>query len=178
MPARIVDRWAHWGTPNVHYLGNRDRWYEVALGLAAAGSAGVAWAGARVLAAAGGFGAHPLPFTLAPLRLLWTHAWLTGWGVLEVYGANFLGVTGWAGRTFAVLHLAGLALAVAGTAVALGRFLRPRGIPGPGLPDLALQARGRPPADLVDSVLAVAIVANLTSYVLSIEPGTVVGTGV
>jgi hypothetical protein len=156
---------------------NRDRWYEVALGLAAVGSAGVAWAGARVLAAAGGFGAHPLPFTLAPLRLLWTHARLTGWGVLEVYGANFLGVTGWAGITFAVLHLAGLALAVAGTAVALGRFLRPRGIPGPGLPDLALRARGRPPADLVDSVLAVAIVANLASYVLSIEPGTVVGTG-
>jgi hypothetical protein len=29
----------------------------------------------------------------------------------------------------------------------------------------------------VDSVLAVAIVANLASYVLSIEPGTVVGTG-
>ena len=134
-------------------------WYDVMLGLAAVGSVGVAWAGARVLAA-GGFAAHPLPFTLAPLRLLWTHAWLTGWGILEVYGANFLGVTGWAGLTFAVLHLAGLALAVAGVAVALGRFLRPRG-----------------PADLVDSVLAVAIVANLASYVLSIEPGTVVGTG-
>lgn len=134
--------------------------YEVTLGLAALGSVGAAWAGARVLAAAGGFAAHPLPFTLAPLRLLWTHAWLTGWGVLEVYGANFLGVTGRAGLTFAVLHLAGLALAVAGVAVALGRFLRPRG-----------------PADLVNSVLAVAIVANLASYVLSIEPGTVVGTG-
>ena len=135
-------------------------WYEVTLGLAAVGSVGVAWAGARMLAAAGGFAAHPLPFTLAPLRLLWTHAWLTGWGILEVYGANFLGVTGRAGLTFAVLHLAGLALAVAGVAVALGRFLRPRG-----------------PADLVNSVLAVAIVANLASYVLSIEPGTVVGTG-
>jgi hypothetical protein len=35
----------------------------------------------------------------------------------------------------------------------------------------------RPPAGLVDSVLAVAIVANLVSYVLSIEPGTVLGTG-
>ena len=154
-----------------------------------------------------------------------------------MYGANFLGVTGWAGRTFAVLHLAGLALAIAGTAVALGRFLWPPGIPAPDLADAALaaegretgrearrgiqsapggafciphvargpnrggppdtgeagaahgeatalrrptgwwQARGRPPADLVDSVLAVAIVANLASYVLSIEPGTVVGTG-
>jgi hypothetical protein len=79
-----------------------------------------------------------------------------------------------------VIHVAGLALAVAGTGVALGRFPRPPGIPRPGLaglPGLALQAPGRAPADLVDSVLAVAIVANLASYVLSIEPGTVVGTG-
>jgi len=114
---------------------------------------------------------HPLPFTLAPLGLLWTHAWLTGWGVLEVYGANFLGVTGWAGRTFAVIHLAGLALAVAAVAVALGRLLRPRGAAG------RRRQVPRRPADLVDSVLAVAIVANLASYVLSIEPGTVIGTG-
>jgi hypothetical protein len=134
-------------------------WYEVALAGAAVGSVAVAWAGARVLAGAGGFTGHPLPFTLAPLRLLWTHAWLTGWGVLEVYGANFLGVTGWAGRAFAVLHLCGLALAIAGTAVALWRSARSRR------------------ADLVDSVLAMAIVANLVSYVLSVEPGTVIGTG-
>ena len=103
------------------------------MGGAAVASVGLSWVGARVLDGAGGFAAHPLPFTLAPLRLLWTHAWLTGWGILEVYGANFLGVGGWAGRTFAALHLAGLALAVAGTAVALGRFLRPHGIPDPGL---------------------------------------------
>jgi hypothetical protein len=217
-----------------------DGRHEVALGLAAVGSVGVAWAGARVLAAAGGYAAHPLPFTLAPLRLLWTHAGLTGWGILELYGANFLGVSGWAGIAFAVLHMAGLALAVAGAAVALGRFLRPRGVPDPGLagpapagetitasssegcgiqsaplgalciPRDGRAARGgespdtaeagvpsgemaasprrqaarrrragqqRPAADLVNSVLAVAIVANLASYVLSIEPGTVLGTG-
>jgi hypothetical protein len=159
--------------------------YEVTLAIGAVGSVGVAWAGARVLDAAGGFAAHPLPFTLAPLRLLWTHAWLTGWGVLEVYGANFLGVTGWAGRTFAVVHLAGLALAAAALAVALGRLLRPRGAAGRRrrVPRRVRRRRvprrqvPRRPADLVDSVLAVAIVANLVSYVLSIEPGTVVGTG-
>ena len=32
-------------------------------------------------------------------------------------------------------------------------------------------------AGLVDSVLAVAIVANLLSYLLSIDPGTMLGTG-
>jgi len=199
--------------------------HEVTLVLAAAGSVGLAWAGARALAGAGGFAAHPLPFTLAPLRLLWTHAWLTGWGILELYGANFLGVAGWAGRAFAVLHLAGLALAAAALVVALGRFLRPRRVAGTGparsappaqgirpapagqgrgiqsaplgalcIPRLAQGERGAgpestggagapggneaaPAADLVDSVLAVAIVANLASYVLSIEPGTVLGTG-
>ena len=157
--------------------------YEVALAGAAVASVGVSWVGARVLDRAGGFAAHPLPFTLAPLRLLLTHSWLTGWGILEVFGANFLGVTGWADRTFAVIHLAGLALAIAGLAVALGRFLRP----GPNARSGSLwptqtrvrlaRERDSAGAELVDSVLAVAIVVNLISYVLSIEPGTVLGTG-
>ena len=86
----------------------RDCWFELALVAAGVLSVGVAWAAARVLAAAGGFAGHPFPLTLAPLSLLWTHAWLTGWGVLELYGGNFIGVTGWAGFTFAVLHLIGL----------------------------------------------------------------------
>ena len=134
--------------------------FELALGLAAVASVAVAWAAARLLAAAGGFTAHPLAFTLAPVRLLGTHAWLTGWGVLEVYGANFLWVRGWAALAGATLHLAGLALAVAGTGLALWSFLR-----------------GPRRAGLVDSVLGVAVVANLVSYLVSVEPGTVLGTG-
>jgi hypothetical protein len=151
------------------------RWWragrlERALGLAAVASTGVAWAAARLLAAAGGFTAHPLPFTLAPARLLGTHAWLTGWGVLEVYGANFVGVRGWAGLAGATLHLAGLALAVAGTGLALRSFLRRGSSQGS-------RARGGERDSIVDSVLAVAVVANLVSYLLSVEPGTVLGTG-
>jgi hypothetical protein len=138
--------------------------YELALIGAAIGSVGLSWAAARLLAAAGGFAAHPIPLTLAPLSLLWTHARLTGWGVLELYGANFAGVTGWAGVTFAALHTTGLTLATAALAVALARLLRP----GLAQPD---------GAGLVDSVLAVAIVANLLSYLLSIDPGTMLGTG-
>ena len=134
--------------------------FEAGLAVAAVAAVGLAWVAARGLAAAGGFTAHPLPFTLAPARLLWTHAWLTGWGVLEVYGANFAGVTGLAGLAVAVLHLAGLALAAAGTGLALWSFLRsPRR------------------SGLADSVLAFAVVANLVSYLVSIEPGTVPGTG-
>jgi len=55
---------------------------EWALIWAGAGSIGLAWVAARALAAAGGFAAHPFPLTLAPLSLLWTHTWLTGWGIL------------------------------------------------------------------------------------------------
>ena len=72
-------------------------WFELALIAAGVLSVGVAWAAARLLAAAGGFAGHPFPLTLAPLSQLWTHAWLTGWGILELYGANFIGVTGWVG---------------------------------------------------------------------------------
>ena len=109
--------------------GPADCWFELALVAAGVVSVGVAWAAARLLAAAGGFAGHPFPLTLAPLSQLWTHARLTGWGILELYGGNFIGVTGWAGFTFAVLHLIGLTLGDrARSAVALRpRLVRPRG---------------------------------------------------
>lgn len=114
---------------------------EAAVALAAIASAGVAWSAARVLAAAGGFTAHPLPFTLAPASLLSTHARLTGWGILELYSELPRGDR--AGRSlFAALHLARLALAAAGTGIALARLVRLR------------------TAALLDSVLALAIVAR------------------
>jgi hypothetical protein len=162
-------------------------WFELALITAGLLSVGVAWVTARLLAAAGGFAGHPFPLTLAPLSQLWTHTWLTGWGILELYGANFIGVAGWAGPAFAALHLIGLALAIAAAAVALSRFLRPSA--GQRLGAVAPNAKravGRcgPPRQtggwepgLVDAVLAVAIVANLLSYLLSTAPGTVLGTG-
>ena len=176
------------------------RWFELALIAAGIGSVGVSWAGARLLAAAGGFTGHPFPLTLAPLSQLWTHTWLTGWGILELYGGNFIGVTGPAGFTFAVLHLIGLTVAVIAVAVALVRFVWPpagqRPVTAPGahrrgggpLPrtgrwEAAPRANGleRPAASgttqLVDAVLAVAVIANLVSYAVSISPGTVIGTG-
>jgi hypothetical protein len=138
----------------------RACWFELSLAAAAVMSVLVSFVAARLLTAAGGFTAHPLPFVLAPLRLLWVHTRLTGEGILELYGANFVGVHGWVATLFAVAHLAGLALAGTGFAIALSRFVRLR-----------------PDADLVDGVLAVAIACNLISYILSIEPGTTLDTG-
>ena len=179
----------------------RACWYELALIAAGVLSVGVAWAAARLLTAAGGFTAHPIPLTLAPLSQLWTHTWLTGRGILELYGANFIGVTDWVGLAFAALHLIGLTLAIAAIAVALVRFVRPRAVEPlgavapsakrplvlrPAAPigmarrATAPGAAGRcgPPCQtggwapgLVDSVLAVAVVANLVSYLVSTTPG-------
>jgi hypothetical protein len=155
--------------------------FELALIGAGIGSVAVAWVAARVLAAAGGFVGHPFPLTLAPLSQLWTHARLTGWGILELYGANFTGVTGPADLAFAALHLVGLALAAAAVAVALARFVRPPA----ARPDATVPGahrRGGPPprtgeTHLVESVLAVAVVVNLVSYLLSTSAGTVIGSG-
>ena len=148
----------------------RECWFELALIAAGIASVGLSLAAARLLAAAGGFAGHPFELTLAPLSLLWTHARLTGWSILALFGANFVGVAGWVGRAFAALHLVGLALATAAVAVALYRFARPAPIAA-GRSDL------RAGVGLVDSVLAVAIVANLLSYLLSNAPGTTLGTG-
>ena len=159
------------------------RWFELALAVGAGASVGVSWVAARLLAATGAFVAHPFSMTLAPLSQLWTHARLTGWGILELYGGNFIGVTGWAGITFAVLHLIGLTLAVVAVVVALVRFARPTA-GQPNAAALGAHRRGGLPhrtggwePDLVDSVLAVAVIANLVSYLLSTSPGTVIGTG-
>ena len=139
---------------------HRGRWFELSLAASAVAAAGVAQVANGLLARSGGFTAFPLAMTFAPARQLWTHTWLTGWGIQELYGANFIGVSGWPRMFFAVVHVAGLALAAAGFALALGRFLPLRA-----------------DVDLVNSVLAVAIACNLISYVLSIEPGTIRGTG-
>jgi hypothetical protein len=138
----------------------RERRFELSLAAAAVASVAVAQAAEALLTRAGWFTVHPLNLALSPARQLWTHTWLTGWGIQELYGANFLGVSGWPRILFAVVHIAGLVLAVAGCVLALWRFLRLRA-----------------DADLVDSVLAVAIVCNLLSYIVSTDAGTVLGTG-
>jgi dipeptidyl-peptidase-4 len=132
--------------------------FELSLAAAAAVSAGVAQAVGPALAAAGGFRAAPLRFAPSPLRAV--HLRLTGEGILELFGANFEGVSSWPAYFFAVIHLAGLVLAASGLVLALGPLLR-----------------GRPDADLVSGVLAAAIVCNLAGYVATSAPGTVFGTG-
>lgn len=132
--------------------------WEMALAGAAVASVVVAEAADKLITAAGGLQVSPLRFV--PSSLLWTHLRLTGEGILELFGAYFAGVSGWPQIFFAVTHLAGLALAAAGFALAAWRLIR-----------------CRPDADLVSGVLAVALAGNLLSYAITIDPGTSLGTG-
>jgi len=120
-------------------------WYELSLGVAAVAAAGLAWAVNTILSHLGGFVLSKLPFYFRwPPNL--HHNAPAAWKVLEIFGANYAGLSGvWLALAF--LHLA--SVIVVGVAVirVAGRFFG----------DISL----------VDQVLAVAIVANVALYLLT-----------
>ncbi|HME67865.1 MAG TPA: hypothetical protein VKG61_23450, partial [Streptosporangiaceae bacterium] len=120
-------------------------WYEVSLAAAAILAYGLADLVNRLLSASGGFILHPLGYQLAPLHTWPKHAWVTGEGLLALFGAKPQGPA--VELAFALLHLAGVAL----VAWAICRVLR-RFVSWP---------------DLVSQVLLLAIVLNLLVYIPS-----------
>jgi hypothetical protein len=121
------------------------RWYEVSLAAAAILAYGLADLVNRLLRASGGFILHPLGYQLAPVHTWAKHAWVTGEGLLALFGAKPQGPA--AEMAFAVLHLAGVALVV----WAMWRVAR--------------QFLSWP--DLVSQVLLVAMILNVVVYVPS-----------
>ena len=99
----------------------------------------------RLLRAHGGFVLHPLGYQLAPVHTWPKHAWVTGEGLLALFGAKPQGPA--AEMAFALLHLAGVAL----VAWAMWRVAR-RFFSWP---------------DLISQVLLVAMVLNVLVYVPS-----------
>ena len=99
----------------------------------------------RLLRARGGFVLHPLGYQLAPVHTWPKHAWVTGEGLLALFGAKPQGPA--AEMAFALLHLAGVAL----VAWAMWRVAR-RFFSWP---------------DLISQVLLVAMVLNVLVYVPS-----------
>ena len=120
-------------------------WYEVSLAAAAILAYGLADLVNRLLSASGGFILHPLGYQLAPLHTWPKHAWVTGEGLLALFGAKPQGPA--VELAFALLHLAGVAL----VAWAICRVVR-RFVSWP---------------DLVSQVLLLAIVLNLLVYIPS-----------
>ncbi len=99
----------------------------------------------RLLSASGGFILHPLGYQLAPVHTWANHAWVTGEGLLALFGAKPQGPA--VELAFALLHLAGVAL----VAWAICRVVR-RFVSWP---------------DLVSQVLLLAIVLNVLVYIPS-----------
>jgi len=120
-------------------------WYEVSLAAAAILAYGLAALVNRLLSASGGFIVHSLGYQLAPVHTWAHHAWVTGEGLLALFGAKPQGPA--VGLAFALLHLAGVAL----VAWAVCRVVR-RFVSWP---------------DLVSQVLLVAIVFNILVYIPS-----------
>jgi hypothetical protein len=141
-----------------------DRWLEASLAVAAGLAYLVAWCGARLLHAAGGYTQQPVPFTLDPVSTWYGHARTAAHGLLEMFGAfflpgnaiNYLGpgnyvtappLSGLA-EAVAVTRLACVALAILGACVIGRRFF----------------SRD---ADLVSQLLLAGIAANLAAYIPS-----------
>jgi hypothetical protein len=145
-----------------------SQWFELSLAAAGVVSFGAARLITAVIARAGGYVGLPLNTIPAPLHLLPAHFVLTMEGILNIYGADFFGVSagnaggpasGSLGTTVAVVialvHLVGVGLAIWGVGRALRRFFS---------------------SDLIASLLAAGIVINLAAYVFSIDPQTLFDT--
>ncbi len=114
------------------------QWYELSLGAASVAAAGLAWVANSLLSALGGYTVNRLPFYLTPWSDL-HYNWPAGWKVLEVFGANYTGLSG-IPLALAFLHMASVALVVCALARVAWRFFG---------------------VSLVDQILALAIVLNI-----------------
>jgi hypothetical protein len=119
----------------------RARWYELSLAVAAIAAQGLASLAGRLLQAY----IHPLPYQLAPVHTWPSHAWVTGKGLLALFGAKPEGPP--AAVAFALLHLAGVALVAWAVLRVARRFL--------SWPDM------------ISQILLVAMVLNVVAYVPS-----------
>ena len=120
------------------------QWYDLALGVAAVTSAALAWVVNNLLSALGGYTVNRLPFYLVSWHNLHKDA-PAAWKVLEIFGANYAGLSGvW--LVLAFLHMATVLLVLAALARVAWRFFA---------------------VSLVDQVLAVAIVLNVALFLLT-----------
>jgi hypothetical protein len=141
--------------------GKRDasRWYELSLAGAAA-AAGVAGSfGPRVMAALGGYRQSPVAAGV-DLSQLRHGSWVTLQGFLELFGANVFDPSFFGARpalevVFVAVHLAGAILAVWALGIGLARVFRL--------------------GELIVPVFAVAIVANVGAYMISVHAQDLLG---
>jgi hypothetical protein len=128
-------------------------WFEVSLVAVGIVSFGAASLVVRAINHLGGYTSLPLPPTrLAPAALMPAHLVLTMEGILTLYGADFVGLSSGVATAIALVHLAGVALALWAVCRAFRRFFSA--------------------SDLIVPVMATGIVINLAAYTFSIVPVT------
>jgi hypothetical protein len=127
--------------------------FEAGLAGAAIVAVGISLLVADILGRLGGYSLIPLGTHLAKFSGLANHFRLTGDGVLDLYGADFIHAPLGPQTGIAVIHLAGLGLAAWALCRALRRFFRCD--------------------DLLVQVLAVGILADLAAFVFSTLPRTI-----
>ena len=127
-------------------------WFEVSLMAAGIFSFGASVLVVSAIEHLGGYTPLPLITTPASASAIPAHLALTIEGIVTVYGAYFGGLSAGVAVAFALVHLAGLALALWGVCRAFRRFFSA--------------------SDLIVPVLATGIVINLAAYILSVRPVT------
>jgi len=129
-----------------------SQWFEIWLAVAGIGSFGVSMLIVSAIKHLGGYTPLPLPSGIATLSTLPRHAVLTIEGILNLYGADFVGMPVGPALAVAIVHLAGVALALWGFCRAYRRFFSS--------------------TDLIVPVLATGIVFNVAAYAFSVVPST------
>jgi len=147
-------------TPRRHWSSAR---YELSLAAAALAAIPVALAGNRVIRHLGGFSVANPWYHLQPLHKIVHGLRIAVRSVLALFGADYKGVTGAGNVAFALVHLIGVAVVLAGFVVGLWGLLRP-------FAQLAWPRRfgAAVPGDLVADFLVIAIVVNCVAFVLEV----------
>ena len=127
-------------------------WFEVSLMAASIVSFGAAALVVSAIKHLGGYTSLPLPTKFAFAGTIPAHLVVTVKGILVLYGADFVGMSPGLVAAIALVHLAGVALALWGVCRAYRRFFSA--------------------SDLIVPVLATGIVINLAAYIFSIVPTT------
>jgi hypothetical protein len=99
-----------------------EQWYELSLAAGAIISAGVASLALKLIYRLGGFAVRPPGEAFAYVHTLYANVWVAVESVLLLFGADFSGQRLGVHAAIALIHLAGVALAVWGVARALRRF--------------------------------------------------------
>jgi hypothetical protein len=128
----------------------RSAWFELSLAAAAITAIGAAWLALAIIGGQHGFVVAPVENTLTSGAQLVRRLSATFEGVLLLFGADFLGMRLGLPAASAFLHLTGLCLAAWATWTVI------RGV-----------LRARDTRELVEPVLAAAVLINLVAYTLS-----------